>query len=136
MYGEGLFNPGRLDWTDENVKNWATCTPVPGCSTSGDDNFMGFNGDDWANIVSMSPIEDDLKKQYGKGFSRTSSCTYLLPSTTLSSRRNSNKICADRLNTTLNTTNIMAISKRVYANKPILPILKVPQSDRLFKTRR
>ena len=60
MYGEGLFNPGRLDWTDENVKNWATCTPVPGCSTSGDDNFMGFNGDDWANIVPN--IEEDIKK--------------------------------------------------------------------------
>lgn len=60
MYGEGLFNPGRFDWTDDNVKNWATCEKVPGCNESGDDNFMGFNGDDWKNI---SPnIEEDLKK--------------------------------------------------------------------------
>lgn len=60
MYGEGLFNPGRFDWTDENVKNWATCEPIPGCSTSGDDNFMGFNGNDWENIIPN--IEDDIKK--------------------------------------------------------------------------
>jgi len=42
MYGEGLFNPGRLSWTDANVKSWATCQPVPGCNPTGDDKFYGF----------------------------------------------------------------------------------------------
>ena len=51
MYGEGLFNPGRLSWTDANVKSWATCQPVPGCNPTGDDNFMGFNGNDFTNIT-------------------------------------------------------------------------------------
>jgi len=60
MYGEGLFNPGRFDWTDENVKNWATCTPVPGCQTSGDDHFMGFNGNTWQNVAKK--IKPDLQK--------------------------------------------------------------------------
>jgi hypothetical protein len=60
MYGEGLFDGGnRKDWTDENVKNWATCEPVPGCSTSGDDNFLGFFSSDWQNVIPN--IESDLK---------------------------------------------------------------------------
>jgi hypothetical protein len=61
MYGEGLFDGGNAkDWTDENVKNWATCQPVPGCSTSGDDGFMGFFDSDWQNVIPN--IEDDLKE--------------------------------------------------------------------------
>lgn len=51
MYGEGLFNPGRFNWTDQNVKNWATCEKIPGCNETGDDNFMGFNGSDFTNII-------------------------------------------------------------------------------------
>jgi hypothetical protein len=51
MYGEGLFNPGRFNWTDTNVKNWATCQKIPGCHETGDDNFMGFNGNDFPSIV-------------------------------------------------------------------------------------
>ena len=67
MYGEGLFNTDktgkhyiRLNWTDTNVKNWATCEKVPGCNETGDDNFMGFNGNDWTNI--QGKILPDLKK--------------------------------------------------------------------------
>jgi hypothetical protein len=61
MYGEGLFDgKNKKDWTDQNVKNWATCTAVPGCSTSGDDNFMGFFSSDWDNI--KDKIYPDLKK--------------------------------------------------------------------------
>lgn len=60
MYGEGLFNPGRFNWTDTNVKNWATCQKIPSCNESGDDNFMGFNGNDFANI--SKHIAADLKK--------------------------------------------------------------------------
>lgn len=32
MYGEGDFNPGKYDWNDLNVKNWATCVKLPNCS--------------------------------------------------------------------------------------------------------
>lgn len=33
MYGEGDFNPGRYDWTEENVKAWSlSCASVPNCS--------------------------------------------------------------------------------------------------------
>jgi hypothetical protein len=60
MYGEGLFNPGRYDWTDENVKNWATCEKIPDCNETGDDNFMGFNGNDFQNIVPY--IKGDIQK--------------------------------------------------------------------------
>lgn len=58
MYGEGLFNPGRFNWTDQNVKNWATCEKVPGCNESGDDNFLGFVGGDWNTIAPN--IRNDL----------------------------------------------------------------------------
>lgn len=35
MYGEGAFNPGKYDWTEQNVQNWArSCTPMPGCNPS------------------------------------------------------------------------------------------------------
>lgn len=61
MYGEGLFG-GRnaKNWTDQNVKNWATCQKVPDCNETGDDNFMGFNGGDWATIAPH--ILPDLQK--------------------------------------------------------------------------
>lgn len=33
MYGEGAFNPGRYDWTEDNVKKWSMgCASMPGCS--------------------------------------------------------------------------------------------------------
>ncbi len=60
MYGEGLFEKGRFNWTDQNVKNWATCQKVPNCHETGDDNFMGFNGNDFANIAPH--ILPDLQK--------------------------------------------------------------------------
>jgi hypothetical protein len=62
MYGEGLFyGENAKDWTDENVKNWATCEPVPGCVEGGaDDNFLGFVGSDWPNITTH--IANDLNK--------------------------------------------------------------------------
>lgn len=59
MYGEGLFNPGRYEWNDQNVKNWATCVKIPGCSEIGPDNFMGFHSDDWPTVA--KGIEDDIK---------------------------------------------------------------------------
>lgn len=33
MFGEGAFNPGRYDWTEDNVKKWSMgCASMPGCS--------------------------------------------------------------------------------------------------------
>lgn len=33
MYGEGVFNEGRYEWTDENVRNWSMgCTTMPSCT--------------------------------------------------------------------------------------------------------
>jgi hypothetical protein len=33
MYGEGVFNPGRYQWTEENVKKWsAGCATMPNCT--------------------------------------------------------------------------------------------------------
>ncbi len=60
MFGEGLFNPGRYEWTEENVKNWATCTKIPGCNETGDDHFMGFNGTVFERTVPK--IKADLQK--------------------------------------------------------------------------
>lgn len=62
MYGEGLFGGGNeKDWTDENVKNWASCEPVPDCNSgNGDDGFMGFFKTDWDGSV-VKGIEADLK---------------------------------------------------------------------------
>lgn len=62
MYGEGLFNPGRFNWTDQNVKNWATCQKIPGCNETGDDNFMGFIGNDFQNIISNSSFINAYKR--------------------------------------------------------------------------
>lgn len=33
IFGEGSFNPGRYDWTEENVKDWS-CTSMPSCSST------------------------------------------------------------------------------------------------------
>lgn len=60
MYGEGLFEKGRFNWTDNNVKNWATCEKIPNCNETGDDNFMGFNGTVFERIVPK--IQKDLQK--------------------------------------------------------------------------
>ncbi|MBL7036898.1 hypothetical protein ISR94_03645 [Candidatus Microgenomates bacterium] len=62
MYGEGLFGGGNeKDWTDENVKAWASCEPVPDCNSGdGDDGFMGFFKTDWDNSV-KDAIAPDLK---------------------------------------------------------------------------
>ncbi len=59
MFGEGLFNPGKFDWSDSNIKNWATCEKFPGCSETGADNFMGFYSGDWPTIAKA--ISGDLK---------------------------------------------------------------------------
>ena len=33
MYGEGVFNEGRYEWTDENIRNWSMgCTTMPSCT--------------------------------------------------------------------------------------------------------
>lgn len=59
MFGEGLFNPGRYDWTDDNVKAWATCTPIPDCNDGqGDDGFMGFFSNSWDGVAKA--IKPDL----------------------------------------------------------------------------
>jgi hypothetical protein len=61
MYGEGLFDGGnKKDWTEANVKAWATCTKVPGCNETGDDGFMGFGEADWNDP--KNAIIGDLKK--------------------------------------------------------------------------
>ena len=59
MYGEGAFSRG-LDWSDENVKSWAMCTKIPGCS---DDIpiFWGFTNDYWKKSIAPR-IWPELKK--------------------------------------------------------------------------
>lgn len=33
LFGEGAFNPGKYEWTDENVRNWSLgCTTMPSCT--------------------------------------------------------------------------------------------------------
>lgn len=63
MYGEGLFDgSAKRDWTEENVKSWATCEKVPNCNESGfDDKFMGFAGT-FDNILSKSTVKADIQK--------------------------------------------------------------------------
>jgi hypothetical protein len=53
MYGEGAFNPGRYDWTNENVENWScegggmpNCNPTSFPSTG----IVPFYGDMWDNL--------------------------------------------------------------------------------------
>lgn len=60
MFGEGIFRQGRFNWTDANVKNWATCQKIPNCNESGDDNFMGFNGTVFQRTVPK--IKADIQK--------------------------------------------------------------------------
>ncbi len=76
MFGEGLFEPNRLNWSDQNVKNWATCQKVPNCSETGDDNFMGFNGNDFKNIAPHI-IKDLQKLDPTKTESSLSQCNLL-----------------------------------------------------------
>jgi len=59
MYGEGAFNTDasgnytRYNWTDQNVKNWATCEPLPNCSASADpiNSIVPFFGTYWDNLA-------------------------------------------------------------------------------------
>lgn len=62
MYGEGAFNPGRYNWTDQNVKNWATCEPLPNCSPGGNliNSIVPFYGVYWNNLATS--ILPDLQK--------------------------------------------------------------------------
>jgi len=65
MYGEGAFNLPpyqKYEWTDENIKNWATCEPMPNCDsgTAADDDFLGFFQGTWDNI--SKNIAPDLQK--------------------------------------------------------------------------
>lgn len=73
MFGESAFNPpttgggtgetGGVEWSDYNVKNWATCVPFPGCDPSSDvtKNVVWFATDEWKSTISDG-IRDDLKK--------------------------------------------------------------------------
>lgn len=65
LYGEGVFNRSdkngnfsKYEWTDENVLDWATCTPLPNCSGP-ETSIVSFNGV-WDNLSER--IEGDLKK--------------------------------------------------------------------------
>jgi hypothetical protein len=61
MYGEGAFNSGsysRYDWTEANVKNWATCLPLPHCSGP-DSSIVAFPGT-WDALAQR--ILPDLQK--------------------------------------------------------------------------
>lgn len=62
MYGEGAWEPGRFAWTDTNVKNWATCQPLPNCSPGGDtiNSVVPFIGIYWDNLAKK--ILPDLQK--------------------------------------------------------------------------
>ncbi len=71
MYGEGLFDgDNKKDWTEENVKAWATCTKVPDCNETGDDNFMGFIGSGWnkpknailADLQKLDPTKKEASR--------------------------------------------------------------------------
>lgn len=58
LYGEGVFNKGKFAWTDNNVKNWASCQKIPGCNETGEDNFAGWNG----NTFKIIAGRDEYKK--------------------------------------------------------------------------
>ncbi|QQG41889.1 MAG: hypothetical protein HYV90_01090 [Candidatus Woesebacteria bacterium] len=68
MYGEGAFNTDasgnytRYNWTEENVKNWASCEPLPNCSASADpiNSVVPFYHTYWDKIA--DDILPDLKK--------------------------------------------------------------------------
>ncbi len=60
MFGEGDFNGGstkRFNWTDQNVKNWATCIKLPTCSNA-DTSIVALP--DWGTLGNQ--ILPDLKK--------------------------------------------------------------------------
>jgi hypothetical protein len=60
MFGEGMFNQPpyqKYEWTEENVKNWATCEKMPNCSSGG--GAINFGGN-WTPIARA--IAKDLKK--------------------------------------------------------------------------
>lgn len=61
MYGEGMFNQPpyqKYEWTEENVKKWATCENMPNCSGSDEGDDMGFAGT-WPAVGRA--ISKDLK---------------------------------------------------------------------------
>lgn len=68
MFGEGAFNTdvngkyARYNWTDENVKNWATCQKLPNCSPGGAtiNSVVPFIGTYWDNLAKA--ILPDLQK--------------------------------------------------------------------------
>lgn len=61
MYGESAFNKEpyqKYEWTEENVKNWATCEPLPNCSDALT-SVVPFT-DDWSELDKK--ILPDLQK--------------------------------------------------------------------------
>lgn len=62
MYGEGAFNQApyqKYDWTEENVKNWATCEPLPNC-TGPQTSIISGLALNWSSHVDN--VFEDLKK--------------------------------------------------------------------------
>ena len=61
MFGESAFE-GAYEWTDENVKNWASCEPFPGCDSASDvtKNVVSFATNEWKSTISDG-IRKDLQ---------------------------------------------------------------------------
>lgn len=61
MFGEGAFE-GRYNWTDTNVKNWASCERLPNCSPGGStiNSIVPFVGSNWTRLAGR--ILPDLRK--------------------------------------------------------------------------
>ncbi len=62
LYGEGTFNKPpfqKYDWTEENVKNWATCTNLPHCSGP-EGSLVPFISGTWPRLA--KEIQPDLVK--------------------------------------------------------------------------
>ncbi len=62
MYGEGAFNKPpyqKYDWTEDNVKDWATCVPIPNCTGPQTSIVTGL-ALNWSNYEKA--VLPDLKK--------------------------------------------------------------------------
>lgn len=67
LFGEGVFNRSdknggflKFDWTEENVTNWASCTPLPNCSGPSTSLVSFVSDSNWQKI--SEKIGPDLKK--------------------------------------------------------------------------
>lgn len=65
MYGEGAFNAGGYDWTEDNVKKWSLgCASMPNCSPGSfpSTGVVPFFEDYWNNLKDAVKVVDPNRK--------------------------------------------------------------------------